>query len=53
MDIILAENLRSAAKIFGDELKHHLDTLIDMSAYLGLIETSIGKMVPIMPIEAC
>lgn len=51
LDIILAENLRSAADIFGNELKHHLGTTIDISVYLGLIETSIGKMVPIMPKE--
>ena len=51
LDIILAENLRNAAKIFGNELKHHLDKSIDISVYLGLIETSIGKMVPIMPKE--
>lgn len=51
LDIVLAENLRNAAKIFGDELKHHSDKSIDIDAYLGLIETSIGKMVPIMPKE--
>ena len=51
LDIIPAENLRNAAKIFGEELKHHLDKSIDIIVYLGLIETSIGKMVPIMPKE--
>ena len=50
LDIILAENLRNAAKVVADELSKHLDKAIDLDNYIGLIETSIGKMVPIMPV---
>lgn len=51
MDIILAENIRNACEIMKNGLKLSLthDFLID--SYIGLIETSIGKMVPIMPKE--
>jgi len=49
LDIILAENLRDAAGIFADEISKYLPQFIDIQTYLGLIETSIGKMVPIMP----
>lgn len=51
LDIILAENLRDAAQIVGLEIKKHLADSVDINQYLGLIETSIGKMVPIMPKE--
>lgn len=49
LDIILAENLRNASEIVGKGIEAHLGKSIDINAYLGLIETSIGKMVPIMP----
>lgn len=49
MDIILAENLRDAAKVVSMELKKHLSPSYDLDNNVGLIETSIGKMVPIMP----
>ena len=49
LDIILAENLRDAASIVGDELKKHFSSSFDLEKNVGLIETSIGKMVPIMP----
>ena len=53
VDIILAENVRDAAKMFGAELAHCLsDDAPEIQTYLsesvGLVETSIGKMVPIM-----
>ena len=51
LDIILAENLRDAAKVMGSEIEKYISTPIDLDKYLGLIETSIGKMVPIMPNE--
>ena len=52
LDIILAENIREAARVVEQELlKNHLES-IDLENYLGLIETSIGKMVPIMPNDA-
>jgi len=49
LDIILAENLRDAASFVSDELKKHLSSTFDLEKNVGLIETSIGKMVPIMP----
>jgi mannitol-1-phosphate 5-dehydrogenase len=49
LDIILAENLRDAAKVVSVELKKHLSPSFDLDKNVGLIETSIGKMVPIMP----
>lgn len=52
LDIILAENLREAAKVIGDELNKYLDNSISLENFVGLIETSIGKMVPIMPASA-
>ena len=50
VDIIIAENLRNAADYFTEHLKKHLpgDTIRNR---IGLIETSIGKMVPIMTDE--
>ncbi len=51
LDIILAENLRDAAKVVGSAIEKHVVQPIDLDKYLGLIETSIGKMVPIMPKE--
>lgn len=49
IDIILAENLRDAAKVAANEINKYLPESIDLYQYAGLIETSIGKMVPIMP----
>lgn len=48
LDIILAENLRDAADVFKQEIAKYIDAEIDLDNYVGLIETSIGKMVPIM-----
>jgi len=47
VDIIIAENLRNAADFFEEQLRKFLpqDYIHD---YIGLVETSIGKMVPIM-----
>ena len=47
IDIILAENVRNAAALLGDGLKKRLPDL-PVDHYVGLVETSIGKMVPIM-----
>ncbi|NJN24604.1 MAG: mannitol-1-phosphate 5-dehydrogenase [Cyclobacteriaceae bacterium] len=55
LDIILAENLRDAAGVFKKELQQHLPEIMppgwDFSQFVGLVETSIGKMVPIMPVS--
>ena len=50
IDIILAENVRNAAGLLGDGLKARIPEL-PVDQYVGLIETSIGKMVPIMTEE--
>jgi mannitol-1-phosphate 5-dehydrogenase len=51
LDIILAENLRDAAVIVREGVKQHLPVGFPVDERLGLIETSIGKMVPIMSPE--
>lgn len=51
LDIILAENMRNAGKYVKDILKGALDETFPIDELVGLIETSIGKMVPIMPLE--
>jgi len=48
LDIILAENMRSAADFVRNELKRLLPGDFHTEKRVGLIETSIGKMVPIM-----
>jgi mannitol-1-phosphate 5-dehydrogenase len=49
LDVIIAENVRGAADLLGREL----DNILDENSTLrpGLVETSIGKMVPIMSEE--
>jgi len=49
LDIILAENMRSAADFTKEELLKHLPEGYPVDTLVGLIETSIGKMVPIIP----
>ena len=48
LDIIIAENLRNAAEYFQSELINFLPDHYPFDQLVGLIETSIGKMVPIM-----
>ncbi len=48
LDIIIAENLRNAADYFKNELKKSLPADYPIDKLVGLVETSIGKMVPIM-----
>lgn len=48
LDIIIAENLRNAADYFEVELKKILPANYPFDQLVGLVETSIGKMVPIM-----
>jgi mannitol-1-phosphate 5-dehydrogenase len=50
LDIILAENMRSAADFVREQLKKNLPSSFSVESLVGLIETSIGKMVPIMPL---
>lgn len=51
LDIILAENIRDACQIMKNGLKTLLAKDFPINSYLGFIETSIGKMVPIIPKE--
>lgn len=48
LDIILAENMRSADLFFRDRLRENLPPTYPLDDQIGLVETSIGKMVPIM-----
>jgi len=50
IDIILAENVRDAADMLREEMKKYLQD-VPIDKFVGLVETSIGKMVPIMPKE--
>jgi mannitol-1-phosphate 5-dehydrogenase len=47
LDIILAENIHEGAKFVTGLLTPHLPETFPLKSYVGLIETSIGKMVPI------
>lgn len=49
LDIILAENMRDAAAFVKTGLISQLPVNYPVDQLVGLIETSIGKMVPIMP----
>jgi mannitol-1-phosphate 5-dehydrogenase len=51
ISILFCENLRRAATFMREQLAQHLPEGFDIAARVGLVETSIGKMVPIMPAE--
>lgn len=51
LDIIICENLRGAARAFTEGLTPLLPEGFPLSDAVGLVETSIGKMVPIMTEE--
>lgn len=48
LDIIIAENMRNAAEFLRESLSSLLPNGYPLQSLVGLIETSIGKMVPIM-----
>jgi len=48
LDIIIAENMHNADEFFRKELKKLLPADYPFEQLVGLVETSIGKMVPIM-----
>ena len=50
LDIIIAENMLSAADFVRQQLAINLPPSYSIESMVGLIETSIGKMVPIMPL---
>jgi len=49
LDFIIAENLRGAPQLIREGLAGLLPPGYPLAKRLGLVETSIGKMVPIMP----
>ena len=51
IDIIIAENVRNAARWYKDLLTQNLPYIEALDALIGCVETSIGKMVPIMTLE--
>lgn len=51
LDIIIAENMRSANEFIYRELQNNLPADFPIDSYVGLVETSIGKMVPIMTVD--
>ena len=51
IDIILAENMRSVGDFVKEQLEKSLPPQYPIQKLIGLIETSIGKMVPIMTAE--
>lgn len=51
LNILFCENLRGAADIVGEILRKELPADYPLDERVGLIATSIGKMVPIMPVE--
>ena len=48
LDIIIAENMRDADVYFSQKLEEFLPENYPIKELVGLVETSIGKMVPIM-----
>jgi mannitol-1-phosphate 5-dehydrogenase len=48
LDIIIAENMRNADEYFHNELVKYLPEKFPLDDLVGLVETSIGKMVPMM-----
>ena len=52
LDVLICENLRAAADLFRENLARQLTEDFDLELDVGLVETSIGKMVPIMPEDA-
>lgn len=48
LNLIIAENLRDAAAHFRAGLSRHLPRELDLDHLIGLVETSIGKMVPLL-----
>lgn len=49
IDIIIAENMRSAGAFLREKLAEYLPSTYPINELLGTVEASIGKMVPMMP----
>jgi mannitol-1-phosphate 5-dehydrogenase len=52
LDIIIAENMANATSYFREQLPKYFPAGFPITRFLGFIETSIGKMVPIVPEES-
>lgn len=52
LDIIIAENIRDGARYFANSLAPLLPRDFPFTSAIGLVETSIGKMVPLMRRES-
>ena len=50
LDIILAENMRDAAQFVRQQLLIGMSQNYPIDTLVGLVETSIGKMVPLIPL---
>lgn len=48
LDIIIAENMVGAADYLREKLSTYLPTQYDINSLVGLVETSVGKMVPLI-----
>jgi mannitol-1-phosphate 5-dehydrogenase len=48
LDILICENMLEGARIFRQGLKKYLPEDFPLEKFAGFVETSIGKMVPIM-----
>jgi mannitol-1-phosphate 5-dehydrogenase len=51
VSLLLCENLHGAATLAREQLARLLPTGFPLAQQVGLVETSIGKMVPLMPQE--
>ncbi len=51
IDILICENIRGGSEIFREGLSKHLPRDYPMDSMVGLVETVIGKMVPLMTEE--
>jgi len=51
LDVIICENMRNAAEAMYEGVAEHLPAGFPVREMLGAVETSIGKMVPIMDEE--
>ncbi len=51
LDVIICENMRNAAEAMYEGVAEHLPVGFPLREMLGAVETSIGKMVPIMSEE--
>lgn len=51
IDILICENVRNGSRLFREGLLKHLPQDYPLESMVGLVETSIGKMVPMMTEE--